>query len=46
MEKLYDIEYVIDGINRQETGLTEEEADTRAEELKNNGAEEIRVIER
>lgn len=42
--EMYDIEYVSDGINHQETGLTEAEAEAREEELELEGAEEIVII--
>jgi len=47
MEKLYDIEWVEDGINKHETGLTLEEAERRADELEvTQTAGEIRITER
>ena len=42
MEQLYDLEWVEGGINRQETGLTAEEADSREEELVAQGCGDIR----
>lgn len=42
--KIYDIEYVIDDTNKQETGLTEQEVEKREEELKSEGATCIRVV--
>jgi len=43
MESLYDIEYVIDDQNKQETGLTLEEVELREKELRQE-ADEIRII--
>jgi len=45
MESLYDIEYVIDDQNKQETGLTLEEVELREKELRQEQeADEIRII--
>lgn len=46
MEKLYDIEFELNDVNHQETGLTIDEAEERLAALKDIDAENIRLIER